>query len=302
MLQTDTTQTGTISVDVFAVHDRPCRLPQETIYDYHLDGRPQFLWERLRHKLLLLGQDEVLQYCDNCPLNIFGDLEGCSGKLQNLDIFSRALLELAPDSPWAQIRFDGTVNHVQETALLRQELPNLRAILAGQTWPVSVPRLKGRPFFENAEGEVWQGDEADEAFGGGPSLEEQNANAGGLFCFYAWNGEGPPGLISTNEGYSLYLSRHGLTVKATGEDPIPHIFTKLWKDGRTMFGLSKSGDTIGFQFSLARLPSWGFEEVSGSELTFEAMPADQVFREVLDTIEVFVSLANDFDTGFQLRI
>lgn len=300
MLSTINTQSGTVTIDVFGVHHRPCRPAQESIYDYHLDGRPQFMWERLRHMLLLQGNEEVLNYCDNCPLNIFGGLEGCSGKLQNLDVFFRALGELAPESPWSQLRVDGQVIHPSETGQLLVELPSLRLRLSESTWPVCVPRFKGQPIFENQDEQEPIDEETDQD--SGPSLERQAALAGGLFQFYAWNGEGPPALVYHNEGYCLYLSRHGLTLKPTGEDPIPHVFTRLWKEGRNMFGLSKTGDTVGFQLSLARLPSWGFQEVSGAELTFEAMPSDQVFREVLDTLEVFANVAHDFETGMILKL
>ena len=250
--------------------------------------------------LLLQGNEEVLNYCDNCPLNIFGGLEGCSGKLQNLDVFFRALGELAPESPWSQLRVDGQVIHPSEAGQLLVELPSLRLRLSESTWPVCVPRFKGQPIFEDQDEQEPIDEEADQD--SGPSLERQAALAGGLYQFYAWNGEGPPALVYHNEGYCLYLSRHGLTLKPTGEDPIPHVFTRLWKEGRNMFGLSKTGDTVGFQLSLARLPSWGFQEVSGAELTFEAMPSDQVFREVLDTLEVFANVAHDFETGMILKL
>ncbi|CAN0423791.1 unnamed protein product, partial [Phaeothamnion confervicola] len=120
--------------------------------------------------------------------------------------------------------------------------------------------------------------------------------------FYAWNGEGPPGLLHYNEGYTLYMSRHGLLVKPNGEDPIPHTFVQLRREGRGLFGLNTNGDQVGFQLSFARLPTWGFDSNPGAELTVEAMPADQVFRETLDVFEVFCGLAQEFETGFLIKM
>ena len=290
MLKTPNTSTGQISIDIFGVNVRPCRTPQETIYDYHMDGRPQFHWERLRQLLLFDGRTTILDYCEHCPLNVYGGLEGCSGKVENLDIFFRALNELTPQSPWAQVPRDGTPVHPHQVQVLHLEFPKLRADLAQRTWPVAVPRQDGQHYYEIRECE--EGEE-----------EEPSENQdGGLYQFYAWNGEGPPGLLHFNDGYTLYFSRHGLLVKPSGEDPIPHTFTRLWREGRGLFGLASNGDTVGFQLSFAKLPSWGFESPVGAELTIEAMPADQVFREILDVLEVFGGIAREFETGFLVKL
>jgi hypothetical protein len=91
-------------------------------------------------------------------------------------------------------------------------------------------------------------------------------------------------------------------VKPSGEDPIPHTFSRLWREGRGLFGLSSKGDTVGFQMSSAKLPAWGFESVPGAELAVEAMPADQVFREILDVFDVFCGIAREFETGFLVKL
>lgn len=277
MLRTPSTTSWEISLEIFSYVYRPCRPMQETIWDYHLDGRPLFEWERLRNRWALEGNPKIWQYCEACPLNVFGEIEGCKGQVENLDIFFRALSELTPDSPWANLPHDGTPVHQQQAAELSIHLPALRQELAAKTWPVAVPRLNGQPYYENPEEEA------------------------GRFQLYAWNGEGPPGVLSFNDGYAVYLSRHGLLVKPTAEDPIPHAFTRLWREGRGVFGLSTAGETVGFQMAYARYPTWGFEAQPGADLTAEAMPADQVFEDVLNVLEVFCGTAGEYETGLVLQ-
>ena len=46
---------------------------------------------------------------------------------------------------------------------------------------------------------------------------------------------------------------------------------------------------------------WGFENVPGAELVVEVIPSDEAFADVVDILDVFVSLANQFDTGITIR-
>ncbi len=273
MLATPNSKTFEIALDIFQVAYRPCRAPQEKIYDYHMDGRPQFEWERFRQMFILEQNPKIWTYCENCPLNIFGQVEGCRGKIENLDIFFRALNELVPDSPWCKVSRDGAPVNAAEVRELAIHLEYLQSKLGEVTWPVAMPRQDGHPYHE---------------------VEDESESP---VCYYAWNGEGPPGLIFSNDGYMIFLSRHGLLVKATYEDPVPHAFRKLWKEGRGVFGLTANGETVGFTMSMARYPTWGFESLPGCELSLETLPANQVFMEVLDVLEVFCGVAQEYETG-----
>ena len=63
-------------------------------------------------------------------------------------------------------------------------------------------------------------------------------------------------------------------------------------------GESVSGDVIGFQMSLARLPAWDpQDQAAEGTLEMTAYPADEVFREQLDLLEVFTGLAVQAETG-----
>ena len=61
--------------------------------------------------------------------------------------------------------------------------------------------------------------------------------------------------------------------------------------------LTANGETVGFTMSMARYPTWGFESLPGCELSLEALPANQVFQDVLDVLEVFCGVAQEYETG-----
>lgn len=286
MEETPHTTSWELSLDIFNYTFRPCRQAQETIWDYHQDGRPQFRWEYLRQMCIFNGDERILDICGDCPINIMAEVEGCKTQVDNLDIFFRALNELVPDSLWARMPRDGTpVPHAQIAPML-VDLMGMRARLGELTWPVAVPRLNGAAYHQEIQ-------ELDE--NGEPVTRP------GRVRFYAWNGEGPPGLIFLNEGYSLYLSRHGLMVKPTGEDPVPYAFRRLWREDLGVFGEDSRGEQIGFDVLLGRYPTWGFTTDSGTELVVEQMPADQAFGEILDLLEVFCGVAEEFETGLLIK-
>lgn len=289
MLDTPHTQRWELALEIFNYTFRPCRYAQETIYDYHMDGRPQFEWEFLRQLWILEGDPRIIDFCADCPVNIMGEVEGCKCQVDNLDIFFRALNELVPDSLWARFPRDGTPAPSHQIAALLADLFGLKAKLAELTWPVALPKENGRPYFEPRDESEAEPDPAN------PTVAE------GALQFYAWNGEGPPGLIFLNEGYSLYLSRHGIMVKPAGQDPIPYVFRRLWREDMGVFGEDSRGEQIGFDVLSGRYPNWGASNESGTELHFESMPANQVFAELLDLLEVYCSIAEEFELGLLIK-
>ena len=139
MLDTPHTQRWDLSLEIFNYTFRPCRYAQETIYEYHMDGRPQFEWEHLRQLWILEGNPKIIDYCADCPVNIMGEVEGCKCQVDNLDIFFRALNELVPDSLWTRFPRDGTPVASHQTAALLADLLGLRQKLNELTWPVAIP-------------------------------------------------------------------------------------------------------------------------------------------------------------------
>ena len=289
MLDTPHTQRWELSLEIFNYTFRPCRHAQETIYEYQMDGRPQFEWEHLRQLWILEGNPTIIDYCAECPVNIMGEVEGCKCQVDNLDIFFRALNELVPDSLWVRFPRDGTPVAAHQTAAFLADLLGLRQKLSELTWPVAIPKENGRPYFEpNLDDEEQE-------------VDPEAAAADGQLQFYSWNGEGPPGLIFLNEGYSLYLSRHGIMVKPAGQDPIPYVFRRLWREDMGVFGEDSRGEQIGFDVLVGRYPTWGASNESGTELHFESMPASEVFAELLDLLEVYCSIAEEFELGLLIK-
>lgn len=283
MLQTPHTTSWELSLDIFNYPSRPCRAAQETIWDYQPDGRPQFQWEYFR-QLWIFNQDpRIIEYCESCPINIMGEVEGHKAQVENLDIFFRAINELAPESLWTRVSRDGTPTPSHNVGPLLADLLSLKERWGETTWPTALPKVDGQPYRDLVE------DEDGELVAEGP------------LQLYAWNGEGPPGLIFPNEGYTLYLSRHGIMVKPTGQDPAPYVFRRLWREDLGVFGEAMNGEQVGFDVLVGRYPTWGSTNDSGTELVFEARPAAEVFGEVLDMLQVFCSVAQDFETGFLIR-
>ncbi len=278
MLHTPATKSWELAVDIFAVNARPCRLAQEKIVDYYSDGRPLFQWEEMRQLFVLKGNNDILRYCDPCFLSVFGGLEGCKGAVEHLDVLFRCLAEQAPESPWNEVPQDGTPIFPDKLRELAMQLELLREALHQHEWPIAQPRYHGDPVREvMADGHL------------------------GRRQFFIWDGQGPPSILAHNDGYQVYFSKHGLLVKPTYSDPIPHTFVKVWREERGSFGLSSSGETIGFPISRGRFPVWGFENVPGAELVVEVIPTDEAFADTLDILEVFVGMANQFDTGLTLK-
>lgn len=277
MLRTPNSKAWEIAIDIFGVATRPCRYSQEKIWDYYLDGRPMFEWEQFRQAFILRQDQTILEFCDPCPMSVFGGLEGCKGAVEHLEVFFRAISELVPDSPWNEVPQDGTPVYPDQLRELEVQLQLLRRALHEHEWPIAQPRFRGEPVREVFNDEL------------------------GRRQFFAWNGEGPPALLASNDGYLVFFSKHGLLVKPTYEDPIPHTFVKLWREERGTFGLSTAGETVGFQLARAKYPTWGFDNNPGAELVVEAIPADEALADVLDVLEVFTGLANQFDTGITLK-
>lgn len=279
MLPTPYSKSWEIAIDIFGVDGRACREPQELIVDYYTDGRPLFQWEAMRQDLVFQGNTTIMGYCEPCPLSVFGGLEGCRGPINNLDVLFRALNELVPDSPWNEIPTDGSPIYPDQLKDLALSLRWTRQQLNKQSWPIAQPRMFGVSY---AEGDF------------DPDLDARPQ-------FFGWDGHGPPALLDFNDGYQVFLSRHGLLVKASHGTPIPHTFSKMWREEQGFFGLSSSGETVGFPVTRGSYPSWGLLNDVGAELVMESVPADEAFVEELELLEVFVDVANQLDTGILIR-
>ena len=277
MLPLPYTKPWELSIDIFAVQGRPCAEAQEVIVDYYSDGRPLFQWEAMRQALAFRGKEDILDYCEPCPLSIFGSLEGCKGPVNNFDVLFRAFNELVPESPWNEAPVDGTPIYPEQLRELTEALNWTKEQFKEKTWPVAQPRFEG----------VTYGD------GDYDNMSRPQ--------FFGWDGNNPPALLDYNDGYQVYFSRHGLLLKSTHGASIPHTFSKLWREESGFYGLSSSGEKVGFPVTRGNYPSWGLPNGPGAELVTESLSAEQAFAEELELLDVFVDLANQLDTGLLIR-
>lgn len=266
-----------ISINVLPVASRPCRHFQESIAEYAMDGRPRFEWEAMRHQMILYEDQTVPLICASCPMNILQGPEGCKGTLYGLELFMRAVARLVPDSPWANLETSEEPISAADTRVLCKELDSLEQVLSKSKWRVAQLYADGAPLTE--------------FFSDGSERPK----------LYPWNGEAPPSLINSNEGYQLFLCAHGIIVKSNYEDPVPHVFTRLTRDGSGVYGTSDKGETVGFQSVMAHYPEWDKENPRGfGELRSVELNAAEVFRDTLDMLQVFTGVAGSAETGIGL--
>lgn len=266
-----------IALDIMPVGGRPCRRFQETISEYGMDGRPRFEWEAMRHRMILHGDPAIAMVCAPCPLNLMQAPEGCKGTIDDLDIFLRAVARLAPESPWTTLPMDPEPLSAEVTRQLYHDLAHLETVFSSSPWKVAQWFRHGAPVLEE--------------FADGATRPR----------FYSWNGESPPHLVSRNEGYQIFLCPHGLIVKALHEDPVPHVFAKLWRESSGVFGQTPQGETIGFQMNMARYPEWDHDQPRAEgELRVTELAASEVFRDALDMLAVFTGVAGEAETGIVL--
>ncbi len=279
MLSHLSSQWWEIGLDYFMVGNRPCRPPQEKITGYSLSSRPIFHWEEMRRETILGLNEEALNLCSACPLNIFSGFEGCQGKIADLNVFFRAIEEHVPDSPWLELSIEGEPSSAAFTRTLLTEIPRLQSSLSKVDWAcASLLR---------------NGEKRRSSFGEEPQQEAP--------LFFAWNGDPPPSIIASNDGYVFYMSQFGFLVKPVFDDPIPHAFRRIVRNEEGMFGLTSSGDKVFFDIVRGLYPTWYDEPEKGDELVLEALPGNIVFREIFDVLEVFCSMAVKFDTGIWVR-
>ncbi len=266
-----------ISVNILSVDTRPCRRYQERISEYAMNGSPRFVWETMRHNMILYEDQQLPMTCAMCDLNIMQAPEGCKATLYGLDIFLRAVARLAPDSPWNAIEFSPEPLSMAATEELANDLEELDKLFSRTDWKVA---------------QIYrEGDAVMDYFEDGSSRPR----------IFPWNGEAPPHLINSNEGYQLFMCNHGLVVKSNFEDPVPYVFTKLVRDAAGVTGYTAQGERVSFPSTMARYPEWDkeFPRAFG-ELRVMDMNAGDVFRDTIDMLIVFTGIALSSKTGIIL--
>lgn len=269
-------ESHTISLDIIPIAMRPCRSFQERIADYTDDGRPRFAWDELRIYKMLRGDPRLDSICAECPFNIFQTPEGCKGTIFGMEIFLRVVSRLAPDSRWAQLTLDDDKPiPMLMTRVLAREFDDIERRFASSQWTVAQLFREDVPVMDYFDDGSYR-----------PRLAP-------------WNGLARPHLINSNEGYQIFLCAHGLIVKSNYDDPSPYVFTKLTRDSSGVFGTTAQGERVPFPMTMAHYPEWDSEQPRAfGELRMVQMNAAEVFRDTLDILAVFTTIATQAETGF----
>lgn len=269
-----------ITLNIIPVRIRPCKPYQEKISDFAPDGRPRFEWETMRHKKMLYGDMAVDATCADCSINIMQCGEGCKSLIYGLEVFLKAVACLVPDSLCASINLEAENSFdAARTVELADDLAKIEQVFNSSNWKVAQLYAYDEPVMEY--------------FGDGSSRPR----------FYPWNAEILPCMISGNEGYQIYLCTDGIIVKSNFDEGGSHIYEKLVRDDSGVRGVTKEGENVPFQALMDRYPEWDKEDPrSDGELRFVELNAGEVFRDTLDMLMVFTTVARNSKTGFTLNV
>ena len=269
-----------IILDIVPVRMRPCRPFQEKIADYAPDGRRRFEWEVMRCDKMLKGDTKVDEICADCAINILQQAEGCRSGLFGLELLLKAVARLAPDSAWANITLN-LENYFgpDRTFELAEDIANIERVFYESNWKVA---------------QLWAYDEpVMEYFDDGSAVPR----------FYPWNGENPPEVIASNEGYQIYMCAHGILVRSNFEESSPYVYNKLVRDESGVYGITKDGEKVPFKPVMGRYPEWDKDDpYSYGELRFVDMVAGEVFKDALYMLIVFTDIARNAKTGLSINV
>ena len=264
-----------VEIDLFGFVYRPCRLYQERIADYYLNGKPRFEWEKLRQRRLVSGDGTQLRVCTPCPLNVLAEAEGCKVRIEALSSFLAVVSTLRPGSLLSRYSFTDDLLSLDDTALLLEECQVLARVLEHATWPVA---------------QLYDGQEPRRSKTGMREL-----------VFIEWDGSEET-FIYSNPGYSLALTREGILVRESSGEVMPERFARLWQESASVWGETIGGRTLPFIPTSDQVPAWdGKGMFSRSQIRFLEMPVLQIYADVVDTLSVFSQTAVDHQVGLRIR-
>jgi hypothetical protein len=266
-----------IKLDIFKVGYRSCRPYQEKIDDFYEDGRIRFQWDMIK-QAYMLGQEATLPaVCGECPINIFYQAEGCIGDIEGLNVFLRVFTRFKPDAEILKYTFIDDVLDVDATRHLMTDLADFEKFIEKLKWPVAQVFFKNIPvYYTHADGSL-------------------------RTIFYEWEGEEDDNYSQGTEGYFWGRSQEGIVVKDSFGNRTPLIFKKLYKMGFGVYGESVEGKNHVFTPIMGQFPSWDDTEPRReSELVATEMPADVVFKDIMDMLTLFATEALKNNTGIQI--
>ncbi len=259
-----------IELDIFLVYARFCRTWQEEISDFYADGRPRFMWERLRQEYYLGKNDDLERICTGCPLNLMQRSEGCVAEVEGWEAFKAYIATIRPDSILLTLAFQGAMINREELETLALEAEAVESALARSSWPVAQVYHQGRPAL----------------YPGSWSL-----------IMYPWQGEEGEPFVAGNRSYLVGRGKDGIVVRKALGEPWSVSFSRLVRQAGQVSGITASGAQIAFHPLSGLLPTWDpIDPDREGELLALDLSAEQVFGPVVRLLRVFVSTALDHDT------
>ena len=267
-----------IEIDIFGIPYRPCRPYQERIADYYNSGRPRFEWEKIRQKNLMEGDQTIVRVCGSCNLNILGGPEGCRIQVENLGIFVGAACAMIPQTSLVRYTFQDDIISAEDTRFLHQEFLALAQALASETWPIAQIFDDGEPRPSKAG-----------------SIRPHET--------FEWGGNDEHTFIFSNAGYTVAIGRTGIVVRESLGEPMPDSFSRLWKEGASVFGETVGGRIVPFLPIKECLPAWDdSRRFVPSELRYMELPLLEVFGDIVDSFIGFSQVAISHNTGLKVSL
>jgi hypothetical protein len=267
-----------VDIDIFNVPYRNCRPYQERIADYYRDGRPRFEWEKIKQNMVLRGDDTVEVVCAPCPLNLMQTVEGCGIVVEGLTTFMGVMSHAKPDSMLVRYSYSDDVLTSDDARLLHRELEKLTPLLETMRWPVA------QMFDRNGE----------------PRMEEGNVER---YAMIEWEGGEAETFIFSNAGYTVAVGESGIIVRESLGDAPPQRFKRLVKVGANVYGETVDGQELPFRPVEECTPAWETGPVFGfGELRFVEMSLWEIFRDVVESLLVFSSVAMQHNTGLKIAL
>ncbi len=263
-----------VEIDIFHVAYRPCRVYQERIADYYLNGRPRFEWERMRHRMLMQGDETIKNVCESCGMNILGDAEGCQIRIDGLTTFLGIVNQLEPHNHLMGFSYADDALSRDDTQRLHEEVERLSGSLGDVKWPVG------------------------QIFKGGEPLPDPNGFRPALF--YEFEGGEQMTPVYSNRGYTVGVARDGLVVCESLGEVMPERFCRLWKDGANVYGETIGGRMMPFLPVENEVPAWDDSPLfSSSELRLIELPLVEIYADAIESLLVFSSVALSNNTGLR---
>ncbi|MCL5037526.1 MAG: hypothetical protein M1269_10510 [Chloroflexi bacterium] len=260
-----------ISVDVFRIPHRRCRIFQEQISDFYQDGRPRFQWEVIRQNWMLSRNNTILEICGDCRLNLTETVEGCSTTIDYLDSYLAAVAVARPDS----ILLSLLQNNVYEYDALEVFVKELKSVT------------------DDLENITWYGAQL---FAFALPVPDEN----GKPLIYPWDGDPHGYYFFSNAAYSTGVSTEGILLRELRGGQ-PSVFTSLLRHGPQILGMDRQGSMHNLVPDGGIMPAWESPSHEISELRHVKMSALEIFRHIHETLILFAGTASKEQTAFMVE-